>query len=170
MVHHQTDALGMSIIVKSFKVEVRIRSLKVKDIIFAMTKPVFPTNVPALYQYLRESIFSSKIYILLYILSIGRMLPMGFALAVIGNTETNRRKIISIRPLLATTYHLPPYPDVLYWLYPRCIGIFAGFIEIEYQARSQNLTGIIYHHDSTPRSRAWSLHMCHVALSIGGEL
>ena len=170
MVHHQAHTLGVSIVIEILNVEIRIRSLEIEHIVFAMTKPVFPTNVPALDKHLREAILGSEIDIFLYILCIGRMLTMRLYLGIISLTKFDRRQIECIRPLFATTNHLPPNTNVLNRLDPWSIWIFARLIQIENKARGKHLACIIHYHDGTPWSMAWGLHVSHVALCIWSKL
>lgn len=80
VVHHQFHALGVGIVVEILYVEVGIRCLEVEHIVLVMTEPVFPSDVPTLYQHLLKSVLGSEINITLHILGIGRMLSVRPAL------------------------------------------------------------------------------------------
>ncbi len=84
MVHHQFYAFACSVTLKLFYIEVRIGGYKIEDIIFAFPKPVFPTFVPAFYQYLVESMLCCKINVTFYVGSVGRVFAVRFCFIVIG--------------------------------------------------------------------------------------
>ena len=73
MMHLQADALGMGIVVQALQVEVGIRRLEVKNVVFRLAKPIFPANVPTLYKHLVETMLGSKVDITPYIVIVGTM-------------------------------------------------------------------------------------------------
>ena len=83
VVHHQFHALGVGIVVEILYVEVGIRCLEVEHIVLVMTEPVFPSDVPTLYQHLLKSVLGSEVDVTLHVLGVGRMLSVGTALRVV---------------------------------------------------------------------------------------
>ena len=80
VVHHQAHALAMCILVQCLHVEVWIGSNEVEDIIFRLSKPVFPAFVPALNQYLVKTMLGCKVDVLLHVFVICTMLAIRFHL------------------------------------------------------------------------------------------
>ena len=83
MMHHQFYAFACSVALKFFHIEVGIGSYKIKHIIFAFSEPVFPTFIPAFYQYLVESMLCCKINVTFYVGSVGRVFAVRFCFVVI---------------------------------------------------------------------------------------
>ena len=96
VVHHQAYALAMSIVVKSFEIEVWIGCLEVEDIVLGVSEPVFPTNVPALNEDLRETMLGGKVDIALHVDGVGRVVARRLYLAVVGLTNLDGRQVIGI--------------------------------------------------------------------------
>ena len=152
MMHHQFDTFGVSILIQVFDIKIRIWSEKVENIILAVAEPVFPTGIPAFYQYLVETMLRSKINVLLYILRIGGVNTIRFHFRIIRFIQFYGRKIKCICPRLACRNHFPPYAYILHRLNPGSILILARIIQIQYQIGSQHFTGIITDYHRTPRS------------------
>jgi len=47
MMHHQLNTLRVCILIQAFQIKVWIRSNEIEYIVFPVTKPVFPTDVPS---------------------------------------------------------------------------------------------------------------------------
>ena len=77
----------MCVLVKLLDVEVGIRGDEVEHVELGMSCPVFPAFVPALNQYLVETVGSGEVNVTLYVLGIGCVRAVGFALAVIRYAE-----------------------------------------------------------------------------------
>ena len=135
MMHHQSYSFIMCVSIQLFNIKIRIRSHKIKNIIFLISKPIFPTNIPSFYQQLIESMFRSKINILLHISCISRMITIRFYFPIIRFSKLHGRNIISIAPWLPSSNHLPPYPHIFYRLNPRSILNFTWLIQIQNQMR-----------------------------------
>ena len=60
----------MCIFIKFFNIKIRIRCNKIKNIIFLITKPVFPTYIPSFYKKLVKTMFRCKINITFHIIII----------------------------------------------------------------------------------------------------
>ena len=133
VVHHQLHALRVSIVVEHLDIEVWIWSHEVEDIELLMTEPVFPTFVPAFYQYFLQTVLGSKVDIALYFLVGCTMSTVRLALAVIGYTETHRWQIVGIAPGLGTYNHVPPYTAILGRMNPGCILNLARLVKVQCQ-------------------------------------
>ena len=169
MVHHQTDALGMSIFIQILDVKIGIRSHEIENIILGITEPVFPTRIPTLHQYLVKTVFGSKVYVLLHISRVGRMNAVRFHLGIVRIIQFHRREVKSICPGLSPCNHFPPYADIFHRLNPGGIIILARLIQIENQIGGQYLAGIITDYDRTPGSMAGRLHIPFISLSIRSQ-
>ena len=167
--HHQLNTLRVRIIIEHLDIEVRIRSYKIKDIQFLMTEPVFPSFVPTFNQYFLQTILCSKVNIALHFLIGSTMSTIRLTLAIISNTQTNRRKIIRITPCLGTYNHVPPYTTVLGRVDPGSILYLARFIEVQCQLARKHITRIITHENSTPRCIEWSLDKALATYSIRSQ-
>ena len=73
MMHEEFHALGMSILVQSLDVEIRIRSHEIEDIILVAVRPIFPADIPALDQHLVKAMFGSEVDIAAHIRIVRRM-------------------------------------------------------------------------------------------------
>ena len=98
MVHENLHTLGMGIFVKHLDIEVGIWGNEVKDITLPHICPVFPTNVPAFYQHLVETVLGSEVDITLHILIIGLMGPVRLNLAPVNLVEFDAGEVIGIMP------------------------------------------------------------------------
>ena len=166
VVHHQSDTLWMGILIEIFYIEVGIWRYKIKYIIFWLSKPIFPTDIPTFDQNLIKSMFGGKINISSDIVGVGRMLSVTFSFGVVEAIKFHRRKIICIRPLFTASDHFPPYAHILDRLDPWSVIISARFVKIEYQIWRKHITSIVTDHDSAPRSVIGSLHISFYALSV----
>ena len=79
MVHHQFNSLGAGIIVQCRDVEIGIGSDEIENILFREFLPIFPTDIPSLYQHFVESVFSCEIDVFANIGIVGRMSEGRFA-------------------------------------------------------------------------------------------
>ena len=73
MVHEKFHTLGMRILVQSLDVEIRIRSHEIEDVILVAVCPVFPADIPALYQNLVKAMFGSEVDVAAHIGIVRRM-------------------------------------------------------------------------------------------------
>ena len=98
MVHHQLHTLRMGVLVKSLYIKVRIGSYEVKHILFPVPEPVFPTDIPAFYQHLIQSVRCSKVYVSLHVGCVCRVMTIWFGMSIVCLTELNRVEIIGVSP------------------------------------------------------------------------
>ena len=83
MMHHQTDAPAVGIVVQHLDIKVGIGCHKVKHIVLAIAIPVFPALVPALDQQLVKAIIGCKINVALHVLVVGSMAAIGLEAGII---------------------------------------------------------------------------------------
>ena len=131
VVHHQLHALRVSIAVQLFNIKVGVRCLEIEHIIFIMTKPVFPTNVPALYQHLLQAVLSSKVDVSLHVSRVSGMLVVRFTLGIVEVIEMHRGQVVCVAPLASASNHLPPHATIFCGMYPRCVFNLARLIEVQ---------------------------------------
>ena len=96
MVHHESDTLGMGIVIESLDVKIRIRCHEIEDILLVAADPFFPSFVPTFHKHLVEAVLRSEINIAADILICGSMLSVRGHLAVIGHTQLNMSKFVSV--------------------------------------------------------------------------
>ena len=90
MVHHQLNALGMSIFVEILDVEVGIGSDEVEYVALPHVGPILPTYVPSLYENLVEVIGSGKVDVSLHLLGVSGMASVRFHLGIVGLAKLHR--------------------------------------------------------------------------------
>ena len=166
MMHHQFHTFALSIFVQHLYIKVRIRSYKIKHIIFGVTEPIFPSFVPTFYQYLIKSIFSSKVYITFYVLIGSTMTSVRFSFSIIRFTQFYGRQIIGISPSALTGNHLPPHTYIFHRLNPGNIFVGTRLIQIQRQLRIQDITSIITYDNRTPWRFAGSLQISFIPFCI----
>ena len=83
VVHHQLHTFAGSIGIQHLHIKIGIRSHKIEYIIFWLAEPVFPTFVPAFYQYLVESVLGCKVNIAFHIFVVGTVLAVRFRFWII---------------------------------------------------------------------------------------
>ena len=169
MVHDELHTLGVGILVECLYVEVGIRRLEVEHIVFLMSEPVFPTDVPSFHEHGVETVLGGKVDISAHVGIVGSMQSVGLHLGIVDIVELYRWQVEGIRPLALAGDHLPPHTVVLYRMYPAGIRELAGLVEVEDEVRSQRLAGIIGHHHRAPGRLAGSLQIALVAAGIGRE-
>ena len=98
MVHHEFHSFRVCIVIESLDVEVRIRRYEVEDIVFLLAKPVFPSDVPALYEYLIESVGSGEVDVFAHLLVSSAMLAVRLHVVVIVEFEVYAWQIIGVSP------------------------------------------------------------------------
>ena len=130
MVHHQFNTFTLGICIQHLHIEIGVRSHKVKNIVFGVSEPVFPTFVPTFYQNLVKAVGSGKIYVSLHVLIVGAMTSVRFCFGIVRFAQLNRRQVIRIRPSAFTGNHFPPYSYIFHRFNPRNIFISARFVQI----------------------------------------
>ena len=133
MVHHQFHTLAVRIVVQSLDIKVGIGRNEIENIPFPHIRPVFPTYVPALNEYLLESVGSCEINVFLHVFGVGSMATVGFCLAPIHLIQLHRGIFIRVVPTALAYNHLPPNATILHRMYPTGVFKLARFVEIEYQ-------------------------------------
>ena len=113
VVHQDFHALGVGIVVEHLEVEVWIGCLEVEHIAFPHVCPVFPADIPTLYQYLVESVLGSEVNVSLDLLVVGSMTAIRLHLVPVDVVEFDGREVVGIVPSGLADYHLPPYATVL---------------------------------------------------------
>ena len=83
MVHHQSHALGVCIVVERISIEVGIWSDKVEDLILGIVGPVFPSDVPSLDQHLVEAIGSGEVDIASNGVVVGSVCAIGCGMQIV---------------------------------------------------------------------------------------
>ena len=87
VMHNHFHAFGLGIITDFLKIEIRVWSHEIEDIVFKMTEPVLPAFVPALNENRVESIIRSKVNVFLHILCSSPVMAMRFDLRIISHSE-----------------------------------------------------------------------------------
>ena len=169
VVHHELDALAVGIVVEHLYVEVRIRSDEIEHIVFGMAEPVFPALIPTFDQHLVEAVGGGKVDVLLDMLVIGAVTAVGFGLGIVGLAQLDGKQVVGIGPGALAGNHLPPHAHILHRLDPGHVVVGTGLVEVERDARSEDVAGVVAHDDRSPRRGTGCLQVALVALSIGGE-
>ena len=98
MVHHELDALLMSILVECVDIEVRIWSHEVEDIVLVAVCPVFPSFVPSLHENLVKAVLCSEVDIAANLLVVCRVTAVRGCACIVCLAELNSCKIVSVCP------------------------------------------------------------------------
>ena len=134
-----------------------------------MSKPIFPTLVPAFHQHSIKSMLGSKIDVFLHILRVGCMSSMRLCLRVVGLAQLDGTEVIRVGPMATIRNHVPPHTDIFGWLNPRSISDFARLIQVQCHAGSKNVLTTPTYNNRAPRTHTRSLHPSLVALSVRSE-
>ena len=113
VVHHKFHALRVCVAVEFLNVEVGIRCLEVEHIVFIVTEPVLPTDVPTLYEHLLQAVLCCEVDVAFHVGSVGGVLSVGLTLGVVEAFEMHRWQIGGVTPLASAGNHLPPHATVL---------------------------------------------------------
>ena len=166
VVHDEADALFVGVFVQCGQVEIGIRCKEVEDELLLFTVPVFPTDIPALDEQSIETIGSGKVDITAHIGIVGTVGAVRSGVNVVGLTELHRREVVGVAPSALAGNHLPPHTHVLHGVDPGDILQSAWFVEVENEAGSEYIGGLLAHHDGAPRGMARGLDTAFVASSI----
>ena len=128
VMHDHFYSFGLRIVTNSFDIKIWIRSYEIKNIIFGMAKPIFPSFVPSFYQNPVKSVLRSKINVFFHIFGSSSVTTVGFYFSEIGNTKLHRRQFIGIRPTTFIGNHFPPNPNIFHRFYPRSIFNFTRIV------------------------------------------
>ena len=169
VMHYETQSLGMGIIVKRRNVEIGIRGDEVEYIFFLAAAPVFPTFVPSFHQDAVKPVLRGEVDIASDVFVVGPVPAVRFGRRIIRNAEFNCRIVPSIGPGALAGYHLPPNAQILDGMNPGDIFQCTGLVEIQYQAGSKRLAGIVGHLYGPPRRLAGCLHASLPSFSVGAE-
>ena len=170
MVHNHINAPLFGVLMNSLHIEIRVGRNEIIYIIFLIAKPIFPADVPTLYEHAIEAVFGSKIDVTLHVGGVGTMPPMRLHFRIIGLANLHGGQVGGVRPLTHSVDHLPPNAYVFTRPNPRGIGYLTRLVEIEGQTRGEQLTCIIDHGDGAPWRHTRRLQMSLIALGIGGEM
>lgn len=99
VMHDHFHTFGLGIVTDFLKIEIRIRSHEIEDIVLKVTEPVFPAHVPALDKHRIEAVFRSEVNVFLHVLSGGSVMTVRLDFRIIGHAELNGRQIPGIGPL-----------------------------------------------------------------------
>ena len=169
VVHHELDALAVGIVVEGLQVEVGVGRDKVKHIVLAVAKPVFPALVPALDEELVEAVGSGKVDVAAHVGIVGAVGVVGLELAVVGDAQFHAVHGIGIGPCALAGDHLPPHAHVFHGVYPAGVFNLARLVQVQYQARGQDVAGVVGNLYRAPGRVAGRLHVALLALGVGGE-
>lgn len=98
MVHNHFYTFTCCILMNFFYIKIWIRCDKVKYVIFALAKPIFPSLIPSFYQYTIKSMCGSKINITFYVSCVGRMFAVCFRFRIICFTQFYAGQLVGISP------------------------------------------------------------------------
>ena len=169
VVHDHLHPFLGGIAVNLLHVEVGIGSYEIEYIVLAVSEPVFPTDVPAFDQHGIETVGRRKVDVALHVLGVGRVGAIGLGLGVVGLVQMHAIQVVGIGPGAFAGNHIPPDTDVFRRFYPGGIGKFARLVQVEGDARGEDVAGIVAHDNRTPGRTAGGLHVALVAFGIGGE-
>ena len=98
VVHHHLDTFARCVTMYFFYIEIRIRSNEVEYIVLAIAEPVFPTFIPAFYQYSVEPVCCGEVNIAFHVGSVGRMFAVRFGFRVIRFSQFYAGQFVGISP------------------------------------------------------------------------
>src|SRR5690606_41874973 len=87
MVHNHLHPLALRVGSYFIQIKIRIRRYKIKDIVFRISKPIFPTNIPSFYEYSIKAMCRRKVDVALYVCRSRAMLAVWFHLAIVGFSD-----------------------------------------------------------------------------------
>ena len=150
VMHHHLHAFFFGVTLQLFDVEVGIGFVEEELTIFPVRSPVFPTFVPAFYQYSVDAMGGGEVDIFLHMGGIGGVMTIGFQFGIIRNAGLGLVEITICPGLSFACEHFPPHADEFHRTNPGGIFILARFVQIINQLRSKNVTGIIANNNGTP--------------------
>jgi len=166
VVHHQTDAFAVRIIIEHFHVEIRIGRYEIKYIIFRLAEPIFPAFVPTFYQDLVKSVLGGKIDVFLHVLVVRSMATVGLGLGIVCLAQLDGRQVVGICPCAFVGDHFPPDTDIFYRFDPGDIFQYARLIQVKGNAGSQYISSVVTDDHRTPWRNARSLQVSFITLGI----
>lgn len=169
MVHHQTHALRVSILVEIFDVKVGVGCHEVEHVELLMTEPVLPALVPSLDEHLLQAVLGCEVDVALHLGCGGTVLAVGSALRVVGLAETHRRQVVGVRPCLCAHDHVPPHAAVFRWVNPRCVLNLARLVEVERELLREHVACVVAHQHRAPRRVERSLYKALASYGVGRE-
>ena len=159
VMHHHLHAFFFGVTLQLFNVEVGIGFVEEELTIFPVRSPVFPTFVPAFYQYSVDAMGGGKVDIFLHMGGIGGVMTIGFQFGIIRNAGFGLVEITICPGFSFACEHFPPHADEFHRTNPGGIFILARFVQIINQLRSKNVTGIIANNNGTPRRQHGQLQV-----------
>ena len=169
VVHDHLHALRGGVAVYLLHVEVGVGGHEVEYVVLLVAEPVFPAHVPSFNQHSIEAVFGGEVNVALHVGRVGRVCAVGFGVGKVGFAQLHGRKVVGVAPGALVGNHVPPYAYIFSGLDPRGILDFARFVQVQRQARSQDVGSLVAHHDGAPGRHAGSLQVAFVAASVGGE-
>ena len=160
----------MGIVIECLQVEVGIRRLEVEDVAFPHIGPVFPTDVPPLYEHLVEAVVGSEVDVAAHLLVVGGVAAVGLQLLPVHLIYIYRGQLVGVVPAGLADNHLPPHTAILRGMYPRRVVECAGLVEVEDEVGGKDVAGVIADHDGAPGAMARRLHAALQTGGIGGEV
>ena len=166
MMHNHFHSLRFGVLLYFFYIEIGIRCDKIEYIVFRLTYPIFPPDVPTFHQHSVKSMFCGKIDIFFYMLGISGMTSIRRQTRIIDQIEFHMRQI-GISPSTFPGYHFPPYTYIFRRFYPTRIFIDTRFIQIKGHFGCKNITRIVTNNNRAPRRFRRSLHISLIPQCIG---
>jgi len=168
VVHDQAHSVFGGVALQLLHIEIGIGSDKIKNLLFPVTEPVLPADVPALDQHPVKAVSGGEIDVAFglgrggAVASVGlESVPVGrgqFEIAGVGHVPGDRADV-----------HAPPDADIFLRLDPAGIGQGAGLVEVEDDPRGEDLPGIAADDDGAPGALLGSLQVGHMTQRIGHQ-
>ena len=99
VMHDHFHTFGLGIVTDFLKIEIRIRSHEIEDIVLKMAEPVLPALVPALDKHSVEAVFRGEVNVFLHICSSCSMMTVRLYFRIISDSELHGRQVPGIGPL-----------------------------------------------------------------------
>ena len=170
MVHDDFHAFLLGIALQFGYIEIGVGLVEIVDEFLAVSIVVFPAFVPAFHQHGVKPVFRGEVDVFFYVCRVGSVVSVGFQLRIIGLADNDVLRV-GICPRGALTREVfPPYADILRRMNPRGIRQLARFVQVQDEAGSQDVAGIVAYYDGTPRRNASGLHVGFRAVAVGSEV
>ena len=170
VVHDEADALAVGILVQRRQVEVRIRGDEVEDEVLLVAVPVLPAFVPALDEETVEAVLGGEVDVAADVLVVRAVPAVRLGSGVVRHAQLHGRIVIRVGPLALAGDHLPPHAHVLGRMDPGDVLDGAGLVQVQDEAGSQHVGGLLAHHHGAPRALARGLQPPLDALGVRGQV
>ena len=134
MVHYKLHPFRGGIFLQFLYIEIRVRGNKIKYILFPLTEPVFPSDIPPLNKNAVEPVLRGIVDVEFGSLRCGAVPAVRLQLQPVCLTDLHIVNI-GVVPAGFTDMQLPPYPEIFVRLYPADILDLRWLVKVEDQLR-----------------------------------